>query len=76
MGKKTNERRKQIFEELKTNGKLDRPAIRPTKPVPPPKKKTVEIACCLTKYGDAIPTNFKQCYGCPLTEADASARVG
>jgi len=71
MGKKANEKRKAIFEELEAEGK-----IKPYKPPKPSAYKDVRRAeterkrsrkprCCIDKYKDQLPTGFIPCVGCP-----------
>lgn len=73
MGKWAAERRKKLFDELKANGKLDKPLymskkdmqekaqIKPlVKAVAKPKSN-----CCLDKYKGNLPMNFRPCHGCP-----------
>lgn len=74
MGKAANRRRKQIFEELGKSGRLDVPlyvaerALKPSKQRGPAKS---ESKCCLVKYQNNLPMNFRKCHGCPLdTEGD------
>ena len=65
MGKKANERRKRIFEELRIAGKIT-PPKRKIEKKPEPVVETVEIGCyCRVKYGQTLPSLFRLCPDCP-----------
>lgn len=78
MGKRANEKRKQLFKEieekdkkmaeskpplkLKTRGKSTPPFMYPNAPR---KARVADLRCCIVKH-DELPTYFIRCRDCPL----------
>lgn len=67
VGKKSNDKRRELFEKLKEEGRLQRPAIKRKKP-PKPDAVALPPKCyCEEKFGP-LPESFRRCSDCPEVE--------
>jgi hypothetical protein len=64
MGKKSNERRKRIFAELREQGKLAPMPRRTFVKAKSVEAETVRSDCCLVRYAGQLPNGFRMCRGC------------
>jgi hypothetical protein len=69
MGKRMNARRRELFDRLREEGRLQVPVysrrsratVRPERVVV---VETVRSECCLVKYAGELPNGFRPCPGC------------